>query len=173
MKLLIYIHCCYKFLFASSYTSTYCFYWKSKVLRSSNINCYLQNSVFLLSCSGQVHLSKSLLYLIKPLGLSDQCDLWEGKNFSWYHYLCLLKPPGHRGRLPWVFTFKEKEVSYLGDSDRTTSCYPNLLFTCLWLLGKYKLCDNNNNTHSSTTTLVTLFIALCCCYNSLNTCHSH
>jgi hypothetical protein len=33
-------------------------------------------------------------------------------------------------------------VSYLGDSDRTTSCYANLLFTCLWLLGKYKLCDN-------------------------------
>jgi hypothetical protein len=37
---------------------------------------------------------------------------------------------------------KEKGVSYLGDSDRTTSYYTNLLSNCLWLLGKYKLCDN-------------------------------
>jgi hypothetical protein len=33
-------------------------------------------------------------------------------------------------------------MSYLGDSDRTTSCYANLPSTCLWILGKYKLCDN-------------------------------
>jgi hypothetical protein len=26
---------------------------------------------------------------------------------------------------------------------RTTPCYANLLFTCLWLLDKYKLCDNS------------------------------
>ena len=25
-----------------------------------------------------------------------------------------------------------------------TSCYTNLLFTCLWILGKYKLYDNNS-----------------------------
>jgi hypothetical protein len=37
-------------------------------------------------------------------------------------------------------------VSCLGDSDRTTSCYANLLFTCLWLLGKYKLRDNRPMT---------------------------
>jgi hypothetical protein len=57
-------------------------------------------------------------------------------------YLSLLKPPGHWGRLPWGTTPKEKEVSCLGDSDRTTTCYAHLVFTCLWLLGKYKLCDN-------------------------------
>jgi hypothetical protein len=41
----------------------------------------LANSIFLLSCSGQVHLNITLLLLIKTFGTFDWSDLREGWDF--------------------------------------------------------------------------------------------
>jgi hypothetical protein len=48
----------------------------------------------------------------------------RGKNFYLAISLCLLKTPGHRGRLPWAYHPKQKELSYRGDSGRIVSVSP-------------------------------------------------
>jgi hypothetical protein len=70
-----YIHCCYIFLFVSSYINVLLSLTSPRFYEALTSIILAKNSVFLLSCSGQVHLSISLLHFVKPLGLSYQCDL--------------------------------------------------------------------------------------------------
>jgi hypothetical protein len=75
VKLSSYIYCCYKFLFASFYINLLLSLKSPRFYEALTSIVTCKNSVFLLSCSGQVHLSISLLHIVKPLGLSDRCDL--------------------------------------------------------------------------------------------------
>jgi hypothetical protein len=70
-----YIHCCYRFLFSSSYINLFLSLTSPRFYEALTSIVLAKNSVFLLSCSGQVHLIISLLHFVKPLGLSDWCDL--------------------------------------------------------------------------------------------------
>jgi hypothetical protein len=70
-----YMHCCYNFLFSSSHIHLLISLTSPRFYEALTSIVLAKNSVLLLSCSGQVHLSISLLHFVKPLGISDQCDL--------------------------------------------------------------------------------------------------
>jgi hypothetical protein len=60
-----YIHCCYRFMFASSYINLLLSLTSPRFYEALTSIVLAKNSVFLLLCSGQVHLSISLLHLLK------------------------------------------------------------------------------------------------------------
>jgi hypothetical protein len=70
-----YIYCRYKFLFASSCINLFLLLKSPRFYEALTSIVTCKNIVFLLSCYGKVHLSISLLHIVKPLGLFDRCDL--------------------------------------------------------------------------------------------------
>jgi hypothetical protein len=75
VKLSSYIYCCYTFLFSLSYINLLLSLKSPRFYEALTSIVTCKNNVFLLSCSGQVHLSISLLHIVKPLRLSEWCDL--------------------------------------------------------------------------------------------------
>jgi hypothetical protein len=75
VKLSSYIYLCYKFLFTSSYINLFLSLKSPKFYEALTSIGTLKNSVFLLSCFGKVHLNIYFLHIVKPLGISNRCDL--------------------------------------------------------------------------------------------------
>jgi hypothetical protein len=65
VKLLSYIHCCCRFLFALSFINLLLSLTSPRFYEALTSIVIAKNSVFLLLCSGQVNLSISLLHLLK------------------------------------------------------------------------------------------------------------
>ena len=81
VKLSSCIHCCYKILFASSCINLLLLLTSPRFYEALTSNCTCKRYCFLVALFWAGTFKHIIASFAKTLGLSDQCDLWEGIPF--------------------------------------------------------------------------------------------